>query len=197
MFPALAPVTLRGAVVRLEPMTLDHLDALAEVGLDDDLWAITVSQVRSRDELRDWVVKGLGAQAAGTALPFVTVEQASDRVVGATRFANYSAVDGRIEIGWTWVARPWQRSAVNTEAKYLMFRHAFETLGLHRVELKTDAINSRSRNAMLRIGAKEEGTLRKHTMTESGRVRDTVYFSMLDDEWPAAKARLEGMLRRD
>jgi RimJ/RimL family protein N-acetyltransferase len=191
---ALSPVTLEGALVRLEPLTLAHLDPLAAVGLDPDLWSITVSQVRDRDELRQWIEKALKDQAAGTALPFATIERASGKAVGSSRLANYSAFDRRIEIGWTWVARDWQRSGVNTEAKLLMLTHAFEQLGCVRVELKTDAINSRSRNAILRIGAREEGILRKHARTESGRFRDTVYFSITDEEWLGVKRKLTSML---
>ncbi len=127
-------------------------------------------------------------------MPFATTLRDSGQVVGSTRYANISAKDGRLEIGWTWIGKPWQRSAVNTEAKYLMLRHAFEALGCTRVELKTDGLNARSRAAILRIGAKQDGILRKHTMTYSGRIRDTVYFSILDDEWPAVKAGLEAKL---
>jgi len=125
---------------------------------------------------------------------FATVEQDSGRVIGSTRFMNIDRVNRRVEIGSTWIALPWQRTAVNTEAKYLMLRHAFEVWKCMRVELKTDALNQKSRNAILRIGAKEEGTLRRHLLTFSGRVRDTVYFSILDDEWAEVKARLEARL---
>ena len=196
MTTPLAPVTLTGAGVRLEPLSLGHLDALAEVGLDPELWAKSMATVRNRDELRLWIERALADADAGVALPFVTVACASGRAVGSSRFGNYSAADRRIEIGWTWVAEPWQRSSVNTEAKYLMLQHAFETLGCIRVELKTDAINLRSRNAILRIGATEEGILRSHAITEGGRVRDAVMFSILATEWPAVKERLEAKLRR-
>jgi RimJ/RimL family protein N-acetyltransferase len=121
---------------------------------------------------------------------FATVETSSGRVIGSTRFMNIDRANRRVEIGSTWIAPPWQRTAVNTEAKYLMLRHAFEVWGCIRVELKTDALNQKSRNAILRIGAKEEGTLRRHLITHTGRVRDTVYFSILDSEWPGVKARL-------
>ncbi|MES2304543.1 MAG: GNAT family protein [Gemmatimonadota bacterium] len=194
MSPPLTPVTLEGRVVRLEPLTLDHFELLAEVALHPDLWALTVSRLESRDDLQRWIESALVEQHAGRALPFVTIERASGRIAGSTRYGNYSAFDGRVEIGWTWVAPEWQRSGVNTDAKYLMLTHAFETLGCGRVELKTDALNHRSRNAMLRIGAKEEGTLRKHARTEGGRTRDTVYFSIVDDEWPGVKRKLEGMM---
>ena len=127
-------------------------------------------------------------------MPFATVERSSGRVIGSTRFMAIAAPHRRVEIGSSWVAKPWQRTAVNTEAKYLMLRHAFETWGCLRVELKTDSRNERSRRAMLRLGCVEEGTYRKHVVTERGQVRDTVYFSVVDDEWPAVKARLEGLL---
>jgi RimJ/RimL family protein N-acetyltransferase len=141
-----------------------------------------------------YIQAALQAQAAGTALPFATIERASEQVIGSTRFMNIDVPNRRVEIGSTWIARPWQRSFVNTEAKFLMLRHAFEVLGCIRVELKTDALNERSRNAILRIGAREEGILRKHIVTWTGRVRDTVYFSILDDEWPRVKADLEAKL---
>lgn len=188
------PVTLQGKYVRLEPLTRSHLGPLVEIGLEDDLWRWTVSQIRTGDHMRAYMEEALEAQARGTALPFVTVDRASNRVAGSTRFANIDREHRRAEIGWTWVASPWQRTAVNTEAKYLMLGHAFETWGCIRVELKTDALNARSRAAILRIGATEEGTFRNHMITESGRFRDTVYFSLLDREWPAVKRRLEARL---
>jgi RimJ/RimL family protein N-acetyltransferase len=141
-----------------------------------------------------YMEEAFAMQAQGTAIPFVTVEQASGRVAGSTRFANIDREHRRAEIGWTWVAAPWRRTVVNTEAKYLMLCHAFETWGCIRVELKTDALNARSRAAILRIGATEEGTFRNHMITESGRFRDTVYFSILDREWPDVKRRLEERL---
>ena len=190
------PVTLHGRHVRLEPLTRHHLDALVDIGLEEDLWRWTVSQIRSRDDMRAYMDEALEAEARGTALPFVTVAQASNLVVGSTRFANIDREHRRAEIGWTWVASPWQRTAVNTEAKYLMFCHAFETWGCVRVELKTDALNARSRAAILRIGATEEETFRNHMITESGRIRETAWFSILDREWPAVKQRLEQRLSR-
>lgn len=190
----MTPVTLEGAHVRLEPLTRAHLDALAEVGLDPDLWTWTASTVRTRDDLAAYVETALAGQADGTALPFATVDRASGRVVGSTRFGNYVAAHRRVEIGWTFVARLWQRTAVNTEAKLLMMAHAFDTLGLTRVEWKTDALNARSRAAILRLGAIEEGTLRSHMVVRDGRLRDTVYFSVTADEWPAVRDRLTARL---
>ncbi|HET7187844.1 MAG TPA: GNAT family protein [Gemmatimonadaceae bacterium] len=192
----LAPVVLEGRVVRLEPLTLDHVDALCAVGLDPSLWALTTIQVKDVGDMRRYVQTALDEQRAGTALPFVTIERATGTVVGTTRFGSAVHEHARVEIGWTWIAPPWQRTGVNTEAKYLMLRHAFEVLKTRRVELKTSARNARSRAAILRIGATEEGTLRKHMINADGSARDSVYFSVTDDEWPRVRARLEGMLAR-
>ena len=188
------PITLEGAHVRLEPLTPAHHAALCEVGLDPELWRWIPYRATTADEMRAYVKSALDAQASGTALPFATVERAAGRVVGSTRYMNIDVPNRRVEIGATWIAKPWQRTAINTEAKYLMLLHAFETLGCIRVELKTDALNEKSRNAILRIGAKEEGILRQHMVTSTGRLRDTVYFSILDSEWPQVKAALEAKL---
>lgn len=192
----LQPVTLRGRRVTLAPLAPDHARELEAVALDPELWRWTVARVRTPDELRGYVEAALEEQRRGVSLPFALVDHGTGRAVGSTRYGNVSARDRRLEIGWTWVAAPWQRTAMNTEAKYLLLRHAFETLGCLRVELKTDALNARSRAAIRRIGATEEGTLRRHTRTDSGRMRDTVYYSVLDDEWPAVKAELARRLER-
>lgn len=192
----LAPVTLEGRHVRLVPLSAEHVPALWEAGNDADIWRWTLSHPRSEADMARYVESALAKRDAGGALPFATLEAASGRVIGSTRFHNWEPPHPRVEIGYTWIARPWQRTAINTEAKYLMLRHAFETLGLLRVELRTDALNERSRAAILRLGATEEGTLRRHMINDSGRVRDTVYFSILDDEWPRVKERLEEKLAR-
>ena len=192
----LAPVVLEGRVVRLEPLTLDHVEALSAVGLDPSLWALTTIRVNDSDDMRRYVQTALDEQRAGTALPFATIARATGTVVGTTRFGSAVHEHARVEIGWTWIAPPWQRTAVNTEAKYLMLRHAFEVLKIRRVELKTSALNARSRAAILRIGATEEGTLRKHMINADGSARDSVYFSVTDDEWPRVRTRLEVMLAR-
>ena len=171
-----------------------HLDRLCEVGLDPELWKYTSSGAASTEQMRDYIAAALDAMADGTALPFVIVEKATDTVVGSTRYANIDRRHRKLEIGWTWLAKPFQRTAVNSTAKFLMLRHAFEVLGCIRVELKTDVLNTRSRSAILRIGAREEGVLRHHMITDAGRVRDTVFFSVLDREWPEVKARLEARL---
>ena len=182
--------------MRLEPLSEErHAAGLCDVGLDPDLWRLVPYRVTTPDEMTAYVRQAVAAQAAGSAIPFAQIEKASGAIVGSTRYMNIDVSNRRVEIGSTWIARPWRRTAINTEAKYLLLRHAFESLGCLRVELKTDALNRRSRNAILRIGAKEEGTLRQHVVTWTGRLRDTVYFSILDSEWPEVKARLEEKLR--
>jgi RimJ/RimL family protein N-acetyltransferase len=192
----LEPVTLEGRHVRLEPLTRDHLDALWGCAADPDLWRHTLVRIDTPDELAAYVDAALAEQTLGTALPFATVDLASGRVAGSTRFINASVRDRRVEIGHTFVGRPFQRTAVNSEAKYLMLRHAFEVWGCVRVELRTAARNERSRAAIRRIGAIEEGILRRHARMHDGTWRDTVFHGVLDDEWPAVRARLEAMLAR-
>jgi N-acetyltransferase len=192
------PVTLEGNVVRLEPLEESrHHAGLCEAGLDPELWRWIPYRVSTSEEMREYIRNALAAETTGTALPFATIEKATGRAIGSSRYMNIDTANRRVEIGATWIAGPWQRTAINTESKYLLLCHAFETLGCIRVELKTDALNERSRRAILRIGAKEEGTLRQHMITWSGRLRDTVYFSILDSEWPEAKAKLEEKLKRD
>ncbi len=190
------PVTLEGSVVRLEPIRPEHAELFWEIAKDnlEDIFRWIPYAVRTRDDFSKLVDKALEEQRRGESVVFATVESASRRAVGSTRFMNIDRVNRRVEIGSTWIAPAWQRTAVNSEAKYLMLRHAFEVWGCMRVELKTDALNQKSRNAILRIGAKEEGTLRRHLLTWTGRVRDTVYFSILDSEWPEVKDKLEKRL---
>jgi RimJ/RimL family protein N-acetyltransferase len=192
----LQPVTLEGSHVRLEPLSESHHDALCAVGLDPELWRWIPIQVLDRDQMMNFIRRELAEQAQGTSIPFATVERSTKNVIGATRFMNIDAANKRIEIGSTWIAKPWQRTAINTEAKYLMMRYAFETLGCNRVELKTDSLNTKSRDAILRIGAKQEGTLRQHMTTWSGRLRDTVYFSVIAPEWPDVKLALEAKISK-
>jgi RimJ/RimL family protein N-acetyltransferase len=190
------PVTLEGQHVRLEPLSAEHQAQLCEVGLDQEIWRWTTVQLGTPEEMRAYVLTALREQSAGTALPFATVERSSGRAIGSTRFGNIDAPNARVEIGWTWIGRPWQRTAVNTEAKYLMLRHAFENWRCNRVELKTDSLNARSRAAILRLGALEEGTLRNHMISHTGRLRHSVYFSIINSEWPTVKAGLEEKLAR-
>lgn len=193
--PALAPLALEGRVVRLEPLAERHLDALWRVAQEREIWRWYCVPVLSREDLAAWVEEALAEAANGRTLPFATCLRADGTVVGSTRFAAYSPENERVEIGWTFVGSPWQRSAVNTEAKLLMLRHAFEGLGLERVELKTDRLNEASRRAILRLGATEEGTLRSHMLCASGRRRDSVYYSILRAEWPTVRERLDRSMR--
>jgi len=190
------PVTLEGAVVRLEPIRREHEQLFWDVAKNDveDIFRWIPYSMRTPEDFRKLVDKAFAEQNRGESVVFATLEQGSGKVIGSTRFMNIDRANRRVEIGSTWIAPAWQRTAVNTEAKYLMLRHAFEVWGCIRVELKTDALNQKSRNAILRIGAKEEGMLRRHLVTWTGRVRDTVYFSVLDDEWPQAKRKLEEKL---
>jgi RimJ/RimL family protein N-acetyltransferase len=191
---AVEPVTLQGDVVRLEPLTLQHVGPLTRVGLDPELWRWIPTQVTNEGEMRDYVSAALDEQRRGVSLPFAIVDAASGEVIGCTRYGNIERAHRRLEIGWTWYAPAYQRTRANTAAKFLLLAHAFDTLGAHRVELKTDALNQKSRNAIARIGATQEGIFRKHLVTASGRIRDTVYFSIIDSEWPAVKAKLAAML---
>jgi RimJ/RimL family protein N-acetyltransferase len=189
-----APVSLEGTHVRLEPLTPAHHAAFCAIGLDDELWRLSPAAVRTPAEMAAYIATALAEQAAGRALPFAIVERASGSVVGSTRYGAIERHHRRLEIGWTWLGAAWQRTAINTEAKFLLLRHAFETLGCLRVELKTDALNQRSRAAIQRIGAREEGLFRKHMITASGRIRDTAYYAIVDDDWPAVKASLQSRL---
>jgi len=190
------PITLEGSVVRLEPIHRAHAEMFWEIAKDalDEIFQWIPYSMKTREDFQHLVEKAFDEQERGESVVFATVERRSGRPIGSTRFMNIDRANRRVEIGSTWIAPKWQRTAINTEAKYLMLQHAFETWGCIRVELKTDALNQRSRNAILRIGAQEEGTLRRHLITWTGRVRDTVYFSILDHEWPEAKAKLEGRL---
>ena len=190
------PLTLEGSVVRLEPIRREHAEMFWEVAKDnlEDIFRWIPYSMKTREDFERLVEKAFSEQERGESVVYATVEQSSNRVVGSTRFMNIDRTNRRVEIGSTWIAPTWQRTAVNTEAKYMMLRHAFEVWRCVRVELKTDALNEKSRNAILRIGAKEEGTLRRHVLTWTGRIRDSVYFSILDDEWPTVKTRLEKRL---
>ena len=188
------PVTLTGRTIRLEPLTTAHTPALAGIAADAAIFQWFNIRLSLPADMAKWVDDALAAQAAGTALPFATVLIDSNRVVGSTRFMNISVHDGRYEIGSTWLAESTQRTAANTEAKYLMLRHAFETLGARRVELKTHVYNDKSRKAIERLGAVFEGTHRNHMLMPDGTMRDTVWYSIIDSEWPAVRSRLESWL---
>ena len=190
------PVTLEGRYVRLIPLQMGHVPALWRAGSDPELWRFTTLQIRSEQDMHAYIAAALEEQQRGVSLPFSTVEIASGEIVGTTRFAAIVPEHKRVEVGYTFIGPGWQRTAINTEAKLLMFRHAFETWHCNRVELKTNALNQKSRNAMLRIGCREEGTLRRHIINNDGSVRDTVYFSVVADEWPEVHAHLQRLLAR-
>ncbi|MEX2245376.1 MAG: GNAT family protein [Dehalococcoidia bacterium] len=190
------PVVLEGEHVRLEPLSREHLDGIERAGSFEQIWRWMSLFPRAREDFERVIDEALRQREAGLRLAFAIIEKTSAEVVGSTSFVAISPRDRRLEIGSTWLTPRVQRTPVNTECKYLLLRHCFEDLGCLRVELKADARNTPSRNAILRIGAKEEGTLRKHQLQQDGVQRDSVYFSILDDEWPDVKRRLEEMLRR-
>lgn len=183
------PVVLESAHVRLEPLAEAHEAGLAAV-LDPTLTQWFTKPMLTRDDAREFIHEGLAAQRAGSALPFATIDKATGKVIGSTRFGNIDRPNRHVEIGWTLVARPYQRSSVNTEAKLLMLTHAFERWDCIRVEFKTDSLNIQSRTALTRLGATEEGIFRNHMVCASGRIRHSVYFSITMEEWPAVKQRL-------
>jgi N-acetyltransferase len=184
------PVTLEGKHVRLESMRLEHVAALWRVGAYEEIWRYIPYTIRSEDDMRSFIEAELRKQQAGLTLRFATIAKPSQQPVGSTSYLNIDRQHRRLEIGGTWITPAWQRSAVNTEAKYLQLSHAFETLGCIRVEFKTDSLNIKSRQALARIGAVEEGTFRNHMVMPDGRLRHSVYFSIIDSEWPAVKAHL-------
>ena len=190
------PVTLEGMSVRLEPLSQSHHAGLCEVGLDPGLWEFTMTLIRTPEELQQYISTALQWQKDGTALPFAIIDKTSGNAVGSTRYGNIDKANRRVEIGWTWIAKQWQRTPMNTEVKYLLLTHAFDNIGCIRVEFKTDSLNERSRNALLRIGAKEEGILRNHMIAPGGRLRHSVYYSIIDSEWPGVKSVLEAKLSR-
>ncbi len=189
------PVILGGRHIRLEPLLIAHHAGLCEAGRDPDVWKLATVRMESPDDMMEYIRTALKNQEEGTALPFVIVENSTGTIAGSTRYGNIDRGNRKLEIGWTWIARKWQRTAVNTETKYLLLVHAFEDLRCIRVEFKTDSLNKRSRDALLRIGAKEEGTLRNHMITPDGRYRHTVYYSIIDSEWEKVKRHLEKKLK--
>ncbi|MEU8589432.1 GNAT family protein [Streptomyces sp. NPDC048664] len=190
------PITLIGHRVRLEPLAVRHLDELfAAGGGDEEVWRWQDGPApRTREELGAKLAVVLDAAALGEVVPFAVVHRASDRAIGWTTYMDLDVADERLEIGWTWYGRAYWRTAVNTESKLLLLTHAFEDLGMGRVQLKTDHLNHRSQEAIARLGAHREGVLRRHRRRPDGSWRDTVYFSILADEWPEAKKRLTARL---
>ena len=191
----ISPVVLEGRDVRLEPLTMAHAEPLIAAANDGELWRSTVTIVPSRTTMSDYLSAALTAQAQGRELPFVIVSKPSEQVVGTTRFYNIEHEYRTIEIGYTWLAASAQRTAVNTEAKLLLLKHAFENLRCIRVALITDVLNQQSQKAILRLGAKQEGVLRNQMIMPDGRYRDSVCFSIIESEWPEVKERLTAKLR--
>lgn len=194
--PPLVPVSLHGSLVSLEPLTTSHLSELAAIGLHPELWRLQPRAINSVADMRDYVEQALADQARGVSLPFVIVRRADRAILGSTRLMEIAPEHRRVEIGATWLTSSAQRTGANVDAKLLLLSHAFETLGVQRVVLKTEALNTQSRTAILALGAVEEGTFRRHLIAENGRMRDMTYFSILDAEWPAVRDRLRARLAR-
>ncbi len=191
------PIILHGKYVRLVPMTEAHAPALAEIGVGQPFWDFMVyGRMQTAEDMREWVQDILGRAEKGTDVPFVAIRISSGQLAGASRYMNIMLNDRGLEIGGTWYGQDYQRTVVNTECKYLLLQHAFEKLGCIRVQLKTDLRNERSQRAIERIGAVKEGVLRNHMILPDGYYRHSVYYSILDTEWPAVKKRLEEMMNR-
>ncbi|PVE23823.1 GNAT family N-acetyltransferase [Microvirga sp. KLBC 81] len=188
------PITLSTDRLVLRPLSFDDVPALGQAASDGALWEKRTTTVPRPEGFEEYVRKALDLQAAGLALPFATVVKDGDRVVGSTRFMNIDAANHRVEIGTTWIAGSWQRTFVNTHAKYLMLRHAFEDLGCIAVEIRTHSQNDQSRAAIERLGAKLDGILRRHMIMPDGHIRDTAVYSIIQEEWPEVKACLEQRL---
>ncbi len=191
------PVTLTGSFVRLEPLSERHIPDLAVAGNNEDIWRYMLyGTIRTEEDMRGWVEDILNRQRRGTDLPFAVIHMESGIAIGATRYLDIRPEHRGLEIGGTWYASAYQRTAVNTECKYLLLRHAFDTLSCIRVQFKTDQRNERSQRALERIGAVREGILRNHMILEDGSFRHSVYYSIIESEWPAVKARLETYLHK-
>ncbi|RKI64260.1 N-acetyltransferase [Corallococcus sp. AB049A] len=190
------PATLEGRAARLVPLSLDHVPALTAL-CEPEIFTHFSRVLRTQDDVASYVSAGLKAAAAGTEQPFAIIERASGDVVGTTRYLDISREYRTLEIGSTWLGRRAWRTRVNTECKFLLLTHAFESLGVMRVQLKTDRRNVRSRAAIERLGASFEGILRNHMLVRGGVVRDSAYYAFIDSEWPGVKARLEGLLARE
>jgi len=187
------PVSLANRQVSLSPLRLEHAEALGRAASDGELWRLFYTSVPTPDTAHDYVVQALQQQTSGWSVPFVVRDAAGD-IVGTTRYCNIDATHKRVEIGWTWYALRVQRTALNTAAKQLLLTHAFETLGAGAVELRTSYMNHRSRAAIARLGAKQDGILRNHMKLPGGGYRDTVVFSIIESEWPAVKRNLQFLL---
>ncbi|MDX1455429.1 MAG: GNAT family protein [Gammaproteobacteria bacterium] len=191
---AFSEITLTGEAVRLEPLRPEHADALVAAGRDGELFRSTVTLIPTRESIDAYIDVALGMAADGSGSPFVIVDPRSSKIIGSTRYCRADRANRQLEIGYTFIAGSYQRTRVNTEMKYLMLQHAFESLGANRIELRTHVRNQQSRQAILRLGASEEGVLRQHVLMPDGHWRDTVVFSILAGEWPLVKAGLRRKL---
>jgi RimJ/RimL family protein N-acetyltransferase len=194
--PWVEPVTLEGQFVRLEPLSLDHLPGLTQIGLDAEIWRWMPMSVQSPSDMRRLIEEAVAESEAGTMVPFATIDKATAKPVGSTRYLSIVPQHRRLEIGWTWLGPTAQHSAINTEAKLLMLTHAFDKLGALRVEFKTDALNEKSRTALTKIGTTEEGVFRNHMIMPGDRRRDSAYYSIIEEEWPRVRQHLESRLAR-
>jgi RimJ/RimL family protein N-acetyltransferase len=184
------PLTLAGRRVRLEPLAREHVPGLQLAAGDGELWKLWYTSIPAPDDTAAYVDKALALRDAGLAMAFVVRDAVGD-IVGSTRYGNVDADNRRVEIGWTWYAKRVQRTALNTEAKLLLLTHAFEALGAAAVEFRTNWFNHASRNAIARLGAKQDGVLRNHMRMADGSYRDTVVFSIIAGEWPMVRRHLQ------
>lgn len=186
-----APVTLQGNLVRLEPLSMDHFPSLAAIAFHPEIWRWMADRMESEDDLRSYIQTALNAAAANAVMPWATRSKRDDRIIGSTRFADIQAVNRTLEIGWTWMHPDYQRSGINVEAKYLQLRHAFEVMGARRVAFKTHHQNLKSQTAIQALGAKHEGIFRNHVIMPDGSPRHSYWYSIIAEEWPEVKTRLE------
>jgi RimJ/RimL family protein N-acetyltransferase len=189
-------IDLTGVTVELQPLQLNHTSQLLEAAADGELWNMTLTVVPGPDTVEQYVAIALEGRQAGTVMPFVIVQRETGKVVGSTRFWKIDRKNRKLEIGHTWLSESSQRSGINTEVKYLLLTHAFEAMNCVRVQFTTDELNEKSRAAILRIGATQEGIVRHERIMPDGRKRNSVRFSIIDSEWPTVKALLEAKMRR-
>jgi RimJ/RimL family protein N-acetyltransferase len=190
------PVTLEGRGIRLEPLTKDHASSLREAASDGKLWELFFTSVPEPDQTDSYISQALEGQAAGHMLPFAVRELGSNKIVGSTRYHDVIKASSRVEIGWTWYAKSWQKSHVNTVCKLLLLGHAFDALECKVVGLRTDNFNFASQRAIEALGAKKDGVIRHHWPRRDGSVRDSVMYSIILSEWPGVKRHLELRLSR-
>ena len=191
----ITPRSLEGTTIRLRPLRLEDVDELCTIGLEPSLWRSTTIEISSPTEMEAYVKSALAAKTAGTAQPFVIVHLATDSLIGTTRFHSIIPEHKRLEIGFTWIALPWQRTGANTEAKFLMLQYAFEVMKFIRVEFRVDISNEQSRGSLARIGAREEGILRRYRISARRGIRDLALYSIVDTDWSHVRETLRGKLQ--